>query len=473
MRIAIIGAGPAGLSAAYELSKHNQYEVDLIEASSEVGGLCRSLELWGYKVDIGPHRFFSHDPEVIKLWKELGDSDYVVLNRQTRILYRDRYFHYPLKPVQALWQLGPIEAFLCILSYAKAFLTNRSCGERESFKTWGENRFGKRLFSIFFESYTEKLWGIPCSELDSEFGYQRIQKFSLWQALLASFGKKQNHKTLAQEFPFPRLGTGSLWKKASNKCSVNGVQIFTNTPVVKIEKTLDGKMTLHFSKKEAQVYDQVISTMPLTHLARSLQGCPSSVIQATEKLKFRNTILVYMYFKGTDFFPDQWLYVNSNKLKTGRFTNYNNWSPDIRGDKNSTVLSVEYWAQKEDPVWNFNDEKLTELAQKELNSIPQFRHLTALETHVQRVPKSYPIYTNDYKKGLDPMIDYLSKDWPVLTAIGRNGSFKYNNQDHSMKMGILAAKKIMGQKDIDLWQVNANNYYQESHKSNFSENLRP
>lgn len=439
-RIAIIGGGPAGLTAAYQLAKEGQV-VDLFEASDAVGGMSKTINLWGQLVDLGPHRFFSTDPRVNQVWREALGNDFAMVDRLTRIYYRKTFFYYPLKAFNALLNLGLYESGRSIASYAKARLL--PIRDESNFENWVVNRFGRRLFNIFFKSYSEKLWGIPCKELDVDFAAQRIKRFSLMEAIwhtLLPF-RKSGHKTLVDRFAYPTMGCGLVYERMAIAIRRTGGNIFLNTPVAlatrhgtpqAIQLTLPGG--------ERRDYDHYISSMPLTQLACQLTP-PPDVADAAARLRFRNTILVYLEISGPNPFPDQWVYVHAAELKTGRISNFRNWHPAINRGSSTAILCLEYWCYDEDAIWSEADDALIERARTELLSTGLTMDKAVERGHVVRLHRSYPVYDRGYRATVKTVSEYL-KTFPNLQVIGRYGAFKYNNQDHSILMGILAAENL-------------------------------
>jgi protoporphyrinogen oxidase len=458
-RIAIIGAGPAGLTAAYCLAKAG-IAADVYEASPAAGGMCRTIELWGQHVDIGPHRFFSTDKIVNELWLEVIDGEYEMVNRLTRIYYKRKFFQYPLKGVDALKKLGPEETIKVLASYVQTRLGKRS--DNGSFQDWVTNKFGKRLFEIFFKNYSEKLWGIPCTELDADFAAQRIKKFSLTAAIRhAVTTGKQKHKTLVSQFAYPKKGTGRVYEKMKLAAEAMGAKFYFDTPVAAVSLDEQGKVNGIKTGSGFHEYDTVISTMPLTLMLRSLPNVPSAVLDSTKKLTFRNTIIVYLLVNGKDLFPDNWLYIQEPEVRMGRITNFRNWSRDLYGNSEQTILALEYWCYSLDDLWTMPHENLITLAKEELNSIGLLKGATISEGYVYKIPNCYPVYHKGYKSDLEPVMNYLDTI-PGLACIGRYGSFKYNNQDHSILMGILAAENISKGTNHNLWAINTDyESYQE------------
>ncbi len=424
-----------------------------------MGGMAKSFELWGQIVDLGPHRFFSSDPRVNEFWLESLDYEYVMVNRLTRIYYKNRFFSYPIQAKNALLGLGIFEACRCVFSYIAVKL--RPKVDESKFDSWVTNRFGTRLYEIFFKSYTEKLWGIKCSELDADFAAQRIKKLSLFEAIKGSLlgNQKNKHRTLVDEFAYPKLGAGDVYNRISNKFIAVGGILELNTKVSEVN-LLGNQVEIRVIDQRPEVFDHVISTMPLTQLVHKI-GAPLHVIERTNELKFRNTILVYLKVGGGNPFPDQWIYVHAENLLTGRITNFRNWTESINKDKTANIICLEYWCYDSDELWQREDEKLIELATNELYATNLVSSDSIEEGFVQRVPKCYPVYSSGYRQILDPIQNYL-REIKSITPIGRYGSFKYNNQDHSILMGLLACEKILGKSNLDLWAINTDYEYQES-----------
>jgi len=412
-------------------------------------------------VDLGPHRFFSVDKRVNQLWLEVVGRDYRMVDRLTRILYRGRLFHYPLKAIDALAKLGPGETARCVASYVKECLFPAQ--GHGSFEDWVVRAFGRRLYEIFFKAYSEKLWGISCQDLDADFAAQRIKKLSMAEAMKAVvFGKGgDKHKTLVERFPYPLEGTGMVYGRMAEAVKARGQRMYLATPVESVV-VRGGRVTgLRLATGEFRPYSCIISTMPLTSLVQRLPEVPDDIRAKSEFLGFRNTVLVYLHTDGERLFPDNWLYVHSPELKLGRLTNFRNWVPALYGDKKTTILCLEYWASDRDGLWNCSDEELIGLACREIRQIPLAAGARVLEGYVHRIKRCYPVYARGYKEYLKPLEAYLSAI-RGLVVIGRCGAFKYNNQDHSILMGILAARNILHGERNDVWAVNTDyETYQE------------
>ena len=462
MRVAVIGAGPAGMTAAYALARGGAH-VEVFEADDAVGGLSRTIELWGQRVDLGPHRFFSSDPRVDRAWRRMVGDDCRPVDRLTRIYYRQRFLRYPLQPANALWNLGPWEAARCLASYAKQQLRPATKpDDGETFESWVQGRFGRRLFEIFFKTYSEKLWGIPCSELDADFATQRIKRFSLGEAIRGAAGLgRQRHKTLVDQFAYPTRGAGMVYERMARGVRRRGGRVHLECPVRRVMHDERRVYGLELEGGGRRHFERVVSTMPLTLLVEGLGEPPRPVREALAELTFRNTILVYLHVAGSELFPDQWLYVHSPELKAGRITNFRNWVPELYGAARSSILALEYWCYDGEPIWSEPDADLFERAVREIRSIRLIPNAPLLGGHVIRLHRSYPVYRRGYKQPLGRVAEYL-KTFRGLTPIGRYGSFKYNNQDHSILMGLLAAENILRERNHDLWAVNTDyDAYQE------------
>lgn len=460
MKIAVIGAGPAGMTAAYELAKHGVV-VDLYEASPSVGGMSKTIELWNQKVDIGPHRFFSNDTRVNELWLEVVGKDYEMVDRLTRIYYNKKFFHYPIKAFNALMNLGIFKAASCIIYYGLEKISPTK--DISTFEGWVTNRFGKKLYRVFFKTYTEKLWGIPCNVLDADFAAQRIKKFSLGEAIkTALFGNSGKHKTLVDQFAYPHGGTGMVYERMAAFIKSKNGNIYLKTPVKKVITKNNAACAIELEDGTVKEYDHIISSMPLSLMVMRLPEVPENIKQAAQSLKFRNTIIVYLNVQAKDLFPDNWLYIHSHDLQMGRLTNFRNWVPHLYGKEESTICALEYWCYEEDDFWGWSEEKLIALAKEELRKTGLIGKAEISNGYVYKIPRCYPVYSTGYKEILKPVEDYLS-EIKNLHVIGRYGAFKYNNQDHSILMGRLAVENILNGTKHNLWEINTDyESYQES-----------
>ena len=450
MTVGIIGAGPAGITAAHELTRRG-VAVAVFEAGPHVGGLARSFNLWGHTVDLGPHRFFCKDARVNALWHDVVGNDFRTVDRLTRILHDHKLYAYPLRPANALRNMGMGNALACLASYARQKLSGPRATP-ESFEDWVVDAFGRRLFDMFFKDYSEKLWGIPCDALDADFAAQRIKRFSLGAAVRDALGlRRGGHRTLVGQFAHPTGGTGMVYDRMAAATIARGGIIHLNTPVRGV--TGDGR-SLHLLDGTRHDFDHIISTMPLTSMARSLPDLPVAVTTALANLQYRNTILVYLRVADPNLFPDQWLYVQSPDLRVGRITNFNNWATRPATPPGDTVLALEYWCDPGDTIWTTADTDLAHLASRELTATGLIGSTAITGHHVVRLPKCYPVYRRGYRDHLATIIAHLRTHAPKVTAIGRYGAFKYNNQDHSILMGILAAENLAANTRHDLWSIN-------------------
>jgi protoporphyrinogen oxidase/putative flippase GtrA len=462
--IYILGAGPAGLAAAYTLTKLGQ-PVVVVERDADVGGLAKSFEYQGFILDYGPHRFYTKLAPVLQLWNEVLGEEQVTVNRLTRIYYRGKYFNYPLKARQVLLTLGIVETLNILTSYLKArLLPNR---HPENFAEWVTAKFGQRLFEIFFQGYTEKLWGLSCTEISTDWAAQRIKGLSLFKAIRnAILGNDGKVKNLVDQFQFPRFGSGQLYDKMAEYLQQHHQSILLNTEVTKVHQS-QFKVT-HLTLRNRQTQEEkivpcqsVISSIPITNLVEQIQSpAPIVVSQAAKSLKFRNTVLVYLMVEGGSIFPDNWLYINDPRVQLGRVTNFANWSPEMLPNRNQTPLCCEYWCNFDDQLWQASEANLQALAEQDLRTINLIQNQRILSGLVVRLPRTYPIYAGDYKQALTTLQTYFQQ-FKNLQLIGRYGAFKYNNQDHSLLMGILAAENLITPNKHNLWNVNSDSEYVE------------
>jgi protoporphyrinogen oxidase len=460
-KVGIIGAGPAGLTAAYELAKAG-ITVEVFEAGPNVGGLAQSFELWNQKVDLGPHRFFSSDSRINKVWFEVAGPDFRMVNRLTRIYYNSKLFYYPLKPFDALRKLGLRQSISSLKSYLLEKIAPTP--DTSTFESWVVRRFGYKLYSTFFKTYSEKLWGIACTDLDEDFAAQRIKKLSLWEAVKNALkgGKGNTHKTLIDQFAYPIGGNGMIYERMADYVNSHGGKVHLKSPVYSVTTENEGGNEIVLENGVTKPFDHIISTMPLTLLVNRLPDVPVSVKNKANSLTFRNTILVYLKVESSNLFPDNWLYIHSKELLTGRITNFRNWVPEITNGEKASILTLEYWCYNEDEIWKKTDEELIKIASEELTKTGLIAETAISAGFVKRLARSYPVYSKGYKEVLKPVQDYLS-GLKGLSVIGRYGSFKYNNQDHSILMGILAADNIIFGLNHNLWEINTDyESYQES-----------
>ena len=458
--VIILGAGPAGLTAAYELARNGVRSI-VLEQDSFVGGLARTVEHNGYRFDIGGHRFFTKLPYIENIWREVLGADLLVRPRLSRIYYRSKFFHYPLEPVNALIGLGPAEAFRCITSFLRARLAP-SVPEND-FETWVSNRFGRRLFDIFFKSYTEKVWGMRCYEISAEWGEQRIRGLSLsavfWDALGQRLRGSRSARSLVREFYYPRLGPGMMWSRMREIVEQQGAEVVVQAPVDEIHWT-QGGIAAVTAGGHTYTGGQFISSLPIRELIHRLRPEPPEELrQALHDFRYRDFITVALIVRGGNLFPDNWIYIHDPSVAVGRIQNYGNWSPDMTPDRSTSCLGFEYFCQEGDGLWAQSDAELIALAAREMEYLGFAAAGQLLDAKVVRVPKAYPVYDGVHRRGLATVREFLSTT-PNLQLVGRNGMHRYNNQDHSMLTGVLAARNIMGASH-NLWELEPDSGYFE------------
>jgi protoporphyrinogen oxidase len=465
-QVVVIGGGPSGLTAAYELSKR-QIRPVVLEKLDKVGGIARTENYKGYHFDMGGHRFYTKSDEVNQFWHEVLGDDFLRRPRLSRIYYNNKYFNYPLKPLNALAGLGPIEGLLIGLSYLRWHLFPYK--EEETFEQWVTNRFGKRLFKTFFEAYTEKVWGISCSELKAEWAAQRIKDLSLKTAVLNMFFKPQNTiKTLIEAFDYPKQGPGMLWTAVKDKVEGQGGQVRLNSNVIGINRNgncITSVTILQNGERKTVPGSDFISSMPVTQFLQWLNPPPPpQVLEAAKQLSYRDFLTVCLVIDQEELFPDNWIYIHEPDVKVGRIQNYKNWSPDMVPDLQKTSLGLEYFCNEGDEIWNMADEALVELGKKELAHIGLAHVADVVDGCVFRVEKTYPVYDTDYETSVNIIKEYLAT-LKNFQTIGRNGLHRYNNQDHAMLTGMYAVRNMVDDTQYDLWAVNAEQEYLEEIKS--------
>lgn len=459
--VVILGAGPAGLSAAYELAGKGVASI-VIEQDSVVGGLARTVEYKGYRFDIGGHRFFTKLPQIEKIWKDILGDDLLVRPRLSRIYYRGKFFQYPLEPVDALMGLGPVESLRCLASFARARLAPSL--PEDDLETWVSNRFGRRLFRTFFESYTEKVWGLPCRQIQAEWGKQRIRGLSLATLLWNSLGGNRagggTPKTLIRQFFYPRLGPGMMWSRMREVIERQGAaRVVLNAPVEAIYWER-GRVTAVRAGGTVYRGEHFISSIPIRGLiSRLAPEPPEELRQATDDFNYRDFIIVALMIRGRNLFPDNWIYIHDPSVAVGRIQNYGNWSPEMTPDPSTTCLGFEYFCQQGDALWKASDQDLAARAARELAHLGLAGKSVVIDAKVVRVPKAYPVYDAVYRRGIAAVREFL-RTVPNLQLVGRNGMHRYNNQDHSMLTAILAARNVMGASH-NLWDLEVDSGYLE------------
>jgi len=464
----IIGAGPAGLTAAYQLSESNK-KVLVLEKKSQVGGLAETKVFGPHRYDIGPHRFFTKNKEVYELFLEILGNDAVSVDRKTRILFNDSYFDYPLTPLNALFGLGFSESVVIGFSYLLARVKSYSgISKINNFEDWVVDRFGKKLFNNFFKNYTEKVWGIDCKDIGSDWAAQRIKGLSLSTAIkFALFpNSKKRPKTLVDKFYYPRLGAGMLWEKFEEHITNKGIEVIKNKKVISIKKTEDIFLINYEDSERNKITVEtknVFFSNPLLEFISIYDSdVPQSVIDSAKSLNYRNHISVHITI-DKKLFDDNWIYIHSPNLDMARIADFTNFSDDM-SEAGTYPLTLEYFCFEDDDIWNKQNKDIIDFALNELRNIFD-DEFNVIHSEVSRNANAYPVIKTGYQEHIDVIKDWLS-DLPNITAIGRSGMFKYNNQDHAMATGLYAARTLMGQGDYDPWEVNVDGEYHEEVSSN-------
>ena len=469
----IIGAGPAGLTTAYELTKAGRSALIVERDPTYVGGISRTVVYKGYRFDIGGHRFFSKSAEIEALWTELLGDELLERPRSSRILYKRKLFDYPLKAMNALVKLGPFEAARCVLSYMKA--RANPVLPAKNFEQWVVNNFGRRLFEIFFKTYTEKVWGMDCSEISADWAAQRIKGLSLYSAIVSSLGlgkkpkgDKDVIKTLINSFRYPRLGPGQMWERARDRIVETGGEVMMGSTITSLTQH-DGTgqwvaVVTDADGTETKVTaDHVVSSAAINELVRLLGADDDAAMTtATEGLKYRDFLIVGLIARGKERFDDNWIYIHDPDVKVGRIQNFKSWSPDMVPDPDTACYGMEYFCFEGDGLWSASDDELIALAKDEIARLGLVDRDTIFDGSVVRQKKAYPVYDDTYQFHIDTIREGLASRFANLHLAGRNGMHKYNNQDHAMMTGLLTARNIIAGEDVfDTWGVNQDAEYHE------------
>ena len=479
----VIGAGPAGLTAAYSLSKAGRDVLVLERDATYVGGISRTVGYKGFLFDIGGHRFFSKSKEVVDLWDEILPDDFIERPRLSRIYYGGKFYAYPLRAFEALGNMGLWRSALCMLSYgwARLFPIRRP----KTFHQWVRNQFGERLFEMFFKTYTEKVWGMSCDEISADWAAQRIKGLDLFSAIIdalkRSFGLGRASggpvvKTLIESFRYPRRGPGMMWEACVEKIKAFGGRILMAEAVIGL--TWDAAeglwiVTAHTAQGQSRIYQarNVISSAPMRELAHAISPPPAN-LAAADALKYRDFLTVVLIGRSKVDLPDNWVYIHDPSVKVGRVQNFRSWSPEMIPDPHSTCLGLEYFCFEGDGLWTSSDEDLATLARGEIDKIGLMQAADVTDACVVRQPKAYPVYDEDYRHNVDAVRGELQRLYPTLHLVGRNGMHKYNNQDHAMMTGMLTAANILhGEAVYDPWDVNEDAEYGEAGVSGVREAL--
>jgi protoporphyrinogen oxidase len=456
--VAVLGAGPAGLTAAYRLTLRN-VPVIVFEADQNVGGLARTVVRDGYRFDLGGHRFFTKSEEVEDLWKELLGPDLLVRPRLSRIFWRGRFIEYPLRPADVFAKVGPLELVRSLGSYARARVARR--GAEETYEDWVTSRFGRRLFELFFKTYTEKVWGVGTDELRAEWAAQRISDLSVSSALRAALpGGGEPPKSLIEEFRYPRLGPGQMWEEMARRIEHGGGEIRLGAPVEGLEHE-DGCLTAVRAGDERVEVSAAISSIPLrTTVGVAEPGPPPEVTAAAAGLRYRDFLTVALPIEGEPPFPDNWVYVHDPRTRVGRIQNFRAWSPWMTPDPGRSCLGLEYFCFEGDELWSASDEELVALGREEVAALGLVEPGRVVGGHVVRVPKAYPVYDAEYAGRVERIRGWLG-GFSNLQQIGRNGLHRYNNSDHSMLTAMRAVENLCDGAGHDVWAVNADGAYHE------------
>jgi protoporphyrinogen oxidase len=467
--VAIIGAGPAGLTAGYLLTKAGLSVAIIEQDQTYVGGISRTVEVDGYRFDIGGHRFFSKSQAVVDLWNELLPDDFIERPRMSRIYYEGKFYSYPLRAFEALWNLGIVRSALCMASFAKAkVFPNKAI---KSFEDWTVNAFGWKLYSIFFKTYTEKVWGMPCDEMSADWAAQRIKGLSLWGAVVDGLKRSlglnkvpndgMQTKTLLESFRYPRLGPGMMWDAARDKIVASGRgEVLMGHALKQLADDGQGgwRMTASHGGGETLIRARhAISSAPMRELAARLHPLPATSLNARQ-LKYRDFLTVALKIRSDDLFPDNWIYIHDSKVKVGRIQNFRSWSPEMVPEEGVACVGLEYFCFEGDGLWTLPDAELIDLATLGLVSAEQ-----VFGGAVVRQEKAYPVYDEDYAANVAAMRTELEARHATLHLVGRNGMHRYNNQDHAMMTAMLTAENILAEARVyDVWCVNEDAEYHEA-----------
>ena len=476
----IIGAGPAGLTAAYQFAKHGVTST-VLEATGQIGGISQTAQRDGWRFDIGGHRFFTKVDAVRDLWHEiLSAEDFLVRPRVSRIHYGNKFYDYPLNVRNALSNLGLVEAARCVASYGWARL--RPPEDQSSFEGYMAAQFGWRLYRTFFKTYTEKVWGVPATEIQADWAAQRIKNLNLLRAVVNSLTPRRRPTSitsLIERFEYPRLGPGMMWERCAELVEARGAQVLLRHRVKAIRheagraasvvaSTAEGSVELHCSS--------IVSSMPLPSLVQAMDPAPGAeVLEAARGLTFRDFLTVALAVPASEAFEDNWIYIHSPEVRVGRVQNFRSWSPDLIPADDMTCLGLEYFVFEGDDLWTADDEDLVELATRELETLGLVRPGCVQGGWVVRMPKAYPMYSSGYQEHVAVLRDWLDANAPNVHPVGRNGMHRYNNQDHSMFTAMLAVENVVLGAGHDVWEVNVESEYHEeldSKSAPASEGLR-
>ncbi len=470
--VVIIGAGPAGLTAAYLLAKAGRRVLVLEKSPHHVGGISRTVEHEGYRFDIGGHRFFSKSQQVVDLWNEILPDDFIERPRMSRIYYEGKFYSYPLRAFEALRNLGLWRSIQCMASFLRYQLL--PIREVRSFEDWTTNQFGAKLFSIFFRTYTEKVWGMPCHEMNADWAAQRIKGLSLWGAvadgLKRSLGLNRapndgKVKTLLETFRYPRLGPGMMWDAARARVEEMGGKVVMGHALRQFSQDAEGRWRIVASGADGDfvcLADDVISSAPMREMTARLHP-PCEALPEARRLRYRDFLTVALMIRSQDLFPDNWIYIHDPKVQVGRIQNFRSWSPDMVPDPDMACVGLEYFCFEGDELWSMADADLVALATREMETLGLVDPAQVTGGVVVRQEKAYPVYDADYAANVDAIRRELEARYPTLHLVGRNGMHRYNNQDHAMMTAMLTVENILaGERKYDTWCVNEDAEYHEA-----------
>src|SRR6478736_392913 len=471
--VVIIGAGPAGLTAGYLLTKAGKSVAIIEKDAVYVGGISRTVEHHGYRFVIGGHRFFSKSQAVVDLWNEILPDDFIQRPRMSRIYYEGKFYSYPLRAFEALRNLGVLRSTACMLSYVWSKLF--PIKEVKSFEDWTSNQFGKKLYSIFFKTHTEKVWGMPCNEMSADWAAQRIKGLSLWGAVVdglkrsLGLNKRPNDgqavKTLLETFRYPRLGPGMMWDAARERIEERGGTVMMGHALEQLASNGQGGWRMTATGPAGKLVVKAahaISSAPMRELAARVHPLPDSTVEAS-RLKYRDFLTVALMIKSDDLFPDNWIYIHDSKVQVGRVQNFRSWSPEMVPDAEVACVGLEYFCFEGDGLWAASDDELIELAKREMAILGLCDPADVTGGAVVRQEKAYPVYDEDYAANVAAMRAELEDKHPTLHLVGRNGMHRYNNQDHAMMTAMLTVENILaGQRLYDTWCVNEDAEYHEA-----------
>lgn len=462
-RVLIIGAGPAGLTAGHLLTQHG-HSVSIFEDDpAYVGGISRTIKYKDYYFDLGGHRFYTKSQEVSDFWHSILPDDLLTKERRSRIYYKGHFFSYPLRVFEILFTVEWQESLSFISSYFLSRFGHRY--KIRNFEDWVVRHFGKSLFNAFFKSYTEKVWGLKCSEISRDWADQRINSLSLWKVIINSIFFKKGHKSLIRTFLYPRLGPGMLWEKCADMVIKNGGEILLGHKIIHVEQDEHGIWMLRDQAGNTYTGDVLISSAPIRDFVNCFGAKLSSrVITSANSLTYRSMVVVALIIESQGTFDDNWIYIHDTGVLVGRIQNYRAWSEQMVPDQNTLCLGMEYFCNEEDELWCLSDQALKELGERELNRLNLFSSTVNIKDYnVVRVPKAYPIYDHDYADHLTILRNEFQRKFSNLHLVGRNGMHRYNNQDHSCMTAMLAVKNIISKKNrYDPWKVNQDAIYLET-----------